>query len=86
MIALLVIIYTAIVLVLFKVLRIKPTAFRIAGIFARWHPDDWWSCGRLGSLGANQQKAGDYPVRDPARSLRERTGQGDLRASQSTDE
>ncbi len=32
MIALLVIIYSAIVLVLFKVLRIKPTAFRIAGI------------------------------------------------------
>jgi multidrug resistance efflux pump len=32
MIALLVIIYTAVVLVMFKVLRIKPTAFRIAGI------------------------------------------------------
>jgi hypothetical protein len=32
MIALLVIIYTAVVLVLFKVLRIKPTAFRIAGL------------------------------------------------------
>jgi membrane fusion protein (multidrug efflux system) len=32
MIALLVIIYTAIVLVLFKVLRIKPTPFLIAGI------------------------------------------------------
>ena len=32
MIALLVIIYTAVIIVLFKVLRIKPTAFRIAGI------------------------------------------------------
>ena len=32
MIALLVIIYTAVVLVLFKVLRIAPTAFRIAGL------------------------------------------------------
>ena len=32
MIALLVIIYSAVVLVLFKVLRIKPTAFRIAGL------------------------------------------------------
>jgi len=32
MIAFLVVIYTAVVLVLFKVLRIKPTAFRVAGI------------------------------------------------------
>ena len=32
MIALLVIVYTAVVLVLFKVLRIKPTPFRIAGL------------------------------------------------------
>ena len=32
MIALLVIIYAAFVVVLFKVFRIKPTAFRIAGI------------------------------------------------------
>jgi hypothetical protein len=50
-------------LVLFKVLRIKPTAFLIAGILV---------AGVLMIGGvvvvANQRKAGDYAIRDSART------------------
>ena len=40
MIALLIILYTALVLVLFKVLHLKPSPSLIASSYRRRHPDD----------------------------------------------
>jgi len=84
-IAFLIIVYVAIILVLFEVLRIKPTAYdRIHDRRRRVH--DRWRRGGLDAVGAHHGQNGYEPIRGAIRLLRERAGQDDLHPGASTHE
>ena len=86
MIAFLIIVYVAVVLVLFKVLHIKPTAYIVASMIVAGVFMIGGSRGGMDPVGADHGQDGDEPVCGSARPLREGTGKSDLRPGQSTHE